>query len=164
MADARRQSAKTPIASSPRCHHDSDPLEGSSAALPPPPKKSRAKKAAAPSSSSISSCEEQRRHKAMEKAFLRAQAKPLLGKRIGPPLLPVPGPDPLDLCGTSLLMSLALLLEPSLQTPSGFFRPSRSLSSLLQVLLLIHWLKLLSLLHLWQILWRPLFLEQFAKA
>lgn len=57
-----------------RRKHLSDPLEGTSD-LPPPPKKARGKKPASMSSLSSSSKEDQRRHKAIEKAFLKAQAQ-----------------------------------------------------------------------------------------
>lgn len=74
MAGAMRSGSGAHSKSSGRRQHHSNPLEGSSA-LHPPPKKARGKKATAPSSISTSSKEEQRRHRAIEKAILRAQAQ-----------------------------------------------------------------------------------------
>ncbi|XP_060542718.1 ligand-dependent nuclear receptor corepressor-like protein isoform X7 [Pantherophis guttatus] len=61
--------------------HPSDPLEESASSLPPPNKKSRSKRNNTQSSEPGASREEQCRHKAIEKAFLKAQSHALNSER-----------------------------------------------------------------------------------
>lgn len=87
MADAMQPKAPK-IATAPEWRrHLSDPEEGPSG-NPPPAKRPKSKKVA-PSSSRASSKEEQRRHKAIEKAFLKAQSQ-----AAAEALEPLPRPQP----------------------------------------------------------------------